>query len=144
MDTNSLLNMNNISKEFSGVRALDNVSFDLRAGEVHGLVGENGAGKSTLIKVLGGVYMPESGEIFINGEKMNFVSANDSLKNGIGIIYQEFNLVPTLSIAENIYLGKELKKHGLRIDKKSMKKTAMNIWKKWGLVISTAGKAYQS
>jgi len=140
MDKNSLLNMNSISKEFSGVRALDDVSFDLRAGEVHGLVGENGAGKSTLIKVLGGVYMPDSGEIFINGEKMNFASANDSLKNGVGIIYQEFNLVPTLSIAENIYLGKELKKHGLRIDRKSMIKNCNEYMKKMGFGFLDCGQ----
>lgn len=140
MDTNSLLKMNNINKEFSGVRALNDVSFDLSPGEIHGLVGENGAGKSTLIKVLGGVYMPDTGEVFINGEKMNYANAKDSLKKGVGVIYQEFNLVPTLSIAENIYLGKELKKHGFQMDMKSMIKSSNEYMEKIGFESLNCGQ----
>jgi len=139
MTANSLLNMNHIIKEFSGVRALDDVSFDLNPGEVHALVGENGAGKSTLIKVLGGVYMPDAGEIFINGERMNFANAKDSLNNGVGIIYQEFNLVPTLCIAENIYLGKELRK-GFKMDKKTMIQNANAYMKKIGFETLDCGR----
>ena len=102
-----ILQMNHIIKEFSGVRVLKDVSFDLKAGEVHALIGENGAGKSTLIKVLGGVYFQENGDVVINGQIQKFTCAQDSIKAGVGIIYQEFNLVPTLSIAENIFLGKK-------------------------------------
>ena len=106
MATSNLLEMKNITKIFSGNKALNDVSFDLKKGEIHSLVGENGAGKSTLIKILGGVYFPEKGEITIDSEKKKFTGSKDSLNAGVGIIYQEFNLVPTLSIAENIYLGK--------------------------------------
>lgn len=114
-----LLRMEGISKQFAGVSALKNVHFDLHAGEVHALMGENGAGKSTLIKVLSGVYRPTAGDIYINGQKVALTSASDALKAGVGTIYQEFNLVPSLSIAENIFLGKELKKGG-RLDPQRM------------------------
>ena len=111
-----ILQMNHIIKEFSGVRVLKDVSFDLKAGEVHALIGENGAGKSTLIKVLGGVYFQENGDVVIDGQIQKFTCAQDSIKAGVGIIYQEFNLVPTLSIAENIFLGNEDKftRHGIK------------------------------
>jgi len=115
-----LLQMEHITKQFAGVKALDNVCFNLRAGQIHALIGENGAGKSTLIKVLGGVYKQNAGMICINGEKVSFTDPKDSLRAGIGIIYQEFNLVPSLSIAENIYLGKELTSHCCWLDRKTM------------------------
>lgn len=129
----TLLNMNSITKEFSGFKALNKVSFDLQAGEIHALVGENGAGKSTLIKVLGGVHKPEGGEIYINGEKKQFSNAEESLQNGIGIIYQEFNLVPAMCIAENIYLGRELTKlGGIKMDRKKMIRNTSEFFMKIG------------
>ena len=93
-----VLNMRGITKRFPGVLALDHVDFDLRKGEIHALVGENGAGKSTLMKVLGGVYRPEEGEIEIGGRQVTITCPHDSLQNKVGVIYQEFNLVKTLDI----------------------------------------------
>lgn len=102
-----LVEMIGISKEFPGVRALDGVDFTLRAGEVHVLFGENGAGKSTLISILAGVYSPSSGRFRVNGKDVHFTSVGDSRKAGVGAVFQEFSLVPTLSVAENIFLGNE-------------------------------------
>ncbi len=106
---NYILKMENITKDFPGVRALDNVSFDVYEGEIHALVGENGAGKSTLIKILSGVYPfhTYSGNIFINSKKMAFNSVRDSEEAGIAVIYQELTLIKELSVAENIFLGNE-------------------------------------
>ena len=103
-----ILEMKNITKEFPGVRALDNISFEVKRGEIHALVGENGAGKSTLMKVLSGVYPcgTYDGEIYINGKLVKFNSTRDSEKAGIAIIYQELELIKELNIAENIFLGK--------------------------------------
>ncbi len=108
MSDSMLLQMQGITKTFPGVVALHDVSFDLQRGEVHALVGENGAGKSTLIKVLGGAYLPDHGAIEIDGKPAHIHNPRDALKHRVSIIYQEFNLVPTLSVAENIFLGKEL------------------------------------
>ena len=102
-----LLEMRNITKRFPGVLALENVSFELRAGEVHVLLGENGAGKSTLIKILAGAYQKDAGEIILNGEAVGITSPRMAQQMGISVIYQEFNLVPALSVAENIFLGRE-------------------------------------
>lgn len=102
-----LLEMKAITKKFFGVCALDKVDFELKEKEVHILVGENGAGKSTLMKVLAGVYDNYEGEIFIDGKKVSIKSAKDAEKNGVSIIFQEFNLIPDLTVAENIFLGRE-------------------------------------
>ena len=102
-----LLSLRSISKRFPGVHALKSVDFEVCAGECVALLGENGAGKSTLIKVLGGAYAPDDGLIELDGEEVSFGNPNDSLSAGIAVIYQEFNLVPELSAAENIFLGIE-------------------------------------
>ncbi|MDR1966462.1 MAG: sugar ABC transporter ATP-binding protein, partial [Synergistaceae bacterium] len=99
--------MKDISKAFPGVQALSGVSFDLRRGEIHGICGENGAGKTTLMKVLGGINAPDSGVVEIHGKPVLIADPYESIRHRISVIYQEFNLVPTLSVAENIYLGKE-------------------------------------
>ena len=96
-----------IEKNFPGVKALDDVHFSLRRGEVHALVGENGAGKSTLMMVLGGIYQPDRGELFINGKKVQFNNPRESIKSGIGIVFQELSLVPQLSVAENIFYNRQ-------------------------------------
>ena len=125
--------MQNISKSYPGVKALDNVSIDLLPGEVHCLVGENGAGKSTLIKILSGAIKKDSGEIFIADRRTEINSPYEARKLGIGIIYQDFKLVPELSIAENILLGKEpLSDNFLFLDKKKIIGTASQIMKRLG------------
>lgn len=105
--SDSVLRMSNITKRFPGVLALDNVSFEVKKGEVHVLLGENGAGKSTLMKILSGAYVKDEGDIHINGSITEIESPGHAQNLGIGIIYQEFNLNPFLSVAENIYLGRE-------------------------------------
>lgn len=102
-----LLEMKGIQKRFPGVLALNNVSLTVKAGEVHALLGENGAGKSTLIKVLGGIYIAEEGEIFIEGKKVVIDGVKAAQANGIAIIHQELVLVPYMTVAENIFLGRE-------------------------------------
>jgi ribose transport system ATP-binding protein len=109
----SLLEMRGITKRFPGVVALDGVDFELEKGEVHVLLGENGAGKSTLIKMLSGAYQPDEGEILLNGEPVSISSATDAQERGISTIYQEFNLVPQLTVAENIFLGRQPRRFGV-------------------------------
>jgi ribose transport system ATP-binding protein len=119
---------NGICKSFPGVQALDNVSIDLFPGEVHALLGENGSGKSTLAKVFAGVFPPESGEIFFKGKSMVFHNPTEARKSGVATIYQEFSLVPTLSVAENIYLG-SYKTHPVSnmIDWPTIRKSAVTV-----------------
>lgn len=114
-----LIKAQGVRKEFPGVLALHDIDFDLRPGEVHVLLGENGAGKSTLIKIFSGLYAKDGGKIFVNGQETEIGSPREALKLGITTIYQEFNLVSTLTVAENIFLGKEKMKHRL-IDWKRM------------------------
>lgn len=144
MEKQALLRMSHISKKFSGNYVLFDVSFTLEAGTIHSLIGENGAGKSTLMKVLGGVYLQEEGEIYIDGVKQQFSNAKDALKAGIGIIYQEFNLVSTLSIAENIYLGKELCTGKGVLDRKQMIKTANEFMEQLGFDMVDCGMSVSS
>ncbi|MDY3817091.1 MAG: sugar ABC transporter ATP-binding protein [Candidatus Limiplasma sp.] len=120
MSEHPLLVMRGICKSFPGVKALDDLNFDLRSGEVHGILGENGAGKSTLIKVLGGIYRPEAGEILINGEKAHIHNVMSAKAYGISIIHQELMLVPHMTVAENVYLTREPKTRSGRIDKAKM------------------------
>src|ERR1700746_3196505 len=103
----ALLNLTDVSKAFAGVQALDRVSIEIRPGEVVGLVGENGAGKSTLIRILAGVYRPDSGNLALEGKPLTLTSPRDANQHGIGIVFQEQSLLPNLPVAENIYLGQE-------------------------------------
>jgi len=112
----NIVEMQKVSKAFPGVLALDQVDFSCLPGEVHAVVGENGAGKSTLMKTLAGVYQPEKGKIFLRGKEISFSSPKDAQNSGISIIYQEFNLIPELSVAENIFLGREPSKRWWLID----------------------------
>lgn len=122
-----VLEARGIVKTFPGVRALGGVDFAIREGEVHALVGENGAGKSTLMMILGGIYKPDEGEIFVEGEKIVFHSATDAMKKGIGVVYQELSLVPQLSVAENIFANRQpINRLGL-IDKRELHKQAREM-----------------
>src|SRR4051812_44568714 len=102
-----VLEMRDIRKEFPGVVANDGVSFDVRRGEVHALLGENGAGKSTLMNILYGLYRPDGGEIQVGGKAVAFSSARDAIRAGIGMVHQHFMLIPVMTVAENIVLGVE-------------------------------------
>jgi len=136
-----ILEMQTITKEFPGVKALNNVSFQVREGEIHGLVGENGAGKSTLMKVLSGVYPhgEYTGDIIFDGKVQNFRGISDSEKAGIAIIYQELALVPEMTVYENIFLGNEIK-NGILIDWNETIKRAGEMLKKVKLNVNLADK----
>ena len=136
-----LLEMKGISKSFPGVKALQNVEFQLKAGEIHALLGENGAGKSTLIKVLGGIYIAEEGEIRIDGKPVVIDGVNAARDNGISIIHQELVLVPHMTVAENIFLGREpIGKFG--VDYKQMASTAQKMLDKFDLGISATDEIF--
>ncbi|MDO5134469.1 MAG: sugar ABC transporter ATP-binding protein [Eubacteriales bacterium] len=122
----NILELKNISKYYPGVRALNQVSLSVRKGEIHALVGENGAGKSTLIKTCSGAITPSEGEIIVNGRSFQEMTPKLSEQNGIGVIYQEFNLVGDLSVAENIFLGRAIRK-GIVVDQKAMEQEAKKI-----------------
>ena len=106
MQSDNILKMEGISKSFPGVRALDNVDFALRKGEIHALMGENGAGKSTLIKVITGVYEKDAGRIVLDGKPIHFKSPQEAQNSGIGTVYQEITLCPNLTVAENMFIGR--------------------------------------
>ena len=118
MDGRLLVRAEKVSKSFSGVPALKNVHFDLRPGEVHALLGENGAGKSTLMKIISGVYSRDSGELYVDGKAVGDLTPLSAQHLGIGIIHQELNLCPHLSVAENIYLNREISSFGITSRKK--------------------------
>jgi len=122
-----LLEMKNIQKSFPGVHALDNANIEVRAGEVHALVGENGAGKSTLMKVLNGIHKKDGGQIIYKGEEIELSNPLDAQRRGIGMIHQELNLMPHLSVAENIFIGKEPMAGGVFLDQKKANQAAKEL-----------------
>src|SRR5262249_52892592 len=135
MNDQFALQMQRIGKTFPGVVALDDVSFDLRRGEVHVLLGENGAGKSTLMKILSGAYQKSAGQIYLDGRETEIKNPKHAQELGISTIYQELNLVPQLSAAENIFLGREPVRYpglpglpGL-IDRRAMRQEAARLLK---------------
>ena len=134
MDKNISLKMENINKAFPGVKALDNVSIELKHGEVHALLGENGAGKSTLCKIIAGAQQKDSGSYYLFGEEINHLSPHEAKEKGISMIYQEFNLVSYLKVYENLFLGKEIMR-GSNVDKKTMIKKARDIFKRFDIEI---------
>ena len=125
----ALLEMRNIDKVFPGVRALSNVDFTLHAGEIHSLMGENGAGKSTLVKVLTGVYPKDGGTIHLNGREISPKTPKEAQEEGISTVYQEVNLCPNLTVAENIFIGREPRRFGF-IDWKEVNRRSVELLQK--------------
>lgn len=121
-----ILSLRGVTKEYYGVRAIEDITFDIHKGEIHGIVGENGAGKSTLIKTIAGAIEINGGEIYYKNEKLVCKSPQDAIEKGIGVVYQEFNLFPNLSVYENIFFGVQLKKNGF-LDHKAMIKKSEEI-----------------
>src|SRR3990172_5285190 len=138
----SHLEMRGIVKRFPGVLANDGVDFDVRAGEVHALLGENGAGKSTLMKVLYGMYKPNEGEIFIDGQPVTIQSPSDAIARGIGMIHQHFMLVSSLTVAENVALGLPSTR-GLLTDRKVVSERILELAKLYGLLVDPAAYIWQ-
>ena len=135
MSKQVLLKMEGIDKAFPGVQALKNAKLEVLKGEVHVLIGENGAGKSTLMKVLTGVYKKDSGNILFKGKEFNVKNPKEAAERGVSIIHQEFNLLPHLTVAQNIYIGREPKKNKFIIDEKKMIKDTENVLKSLNLSI---------
>ena len=133
---NPILTMKNITKEFVGVKALKNANLDLYPGEVHALVGENGAGKSTLMKILTGIHQKDSGTITFQGKEIHFKNPKEAQENGVIIVHQELNMMNHLSVAENIFIGREQKKLGFWLDDKSLEKQTKNLFQKLGIYIN--------
>ena len=122
----SILSLKNISKHYSGVKALDNVTMDIFKGRIHSIVGANGAGKSTLIKIITGAVKPTRGELILKGEKIENNSPRKSIENGISAVYQELNLIPELTVYENIFYGQEIRKKW-DLDRKKMRQKSKEI-----------------
>ena len=134
MSNDISLKMVNICKSYPGVKALDNVSFELRRGEVHALLGENGAGKSTLCKIIAGAETMDSGEYYYFGEKVAAITPLSAKESGISMIYQEFNLIPHLKVYENLFLGKEISS-AIKTNKKEMIRQAREVFKRFDIEI---------
>jgi rhamnose transport system ATP-binding protein len=136
-----ILELKHISKSFSGVEVLHEVSFELWPGEVHALLGENGAGKSTLVKIMTGVHQPDKGEILLNGEPVHFSDARESRQAGIAAIYQELTLFPDLDVAENIFVGRQPIGLGRRVDWRKLYAEAGKLLESLGVKLDLKQKA---
>lgn len=128
-----ILEFRHVGKSFPGVKALDDITFGVRQGTIHCLIGENGAGKSTLMKVINGMYKLDSGEILFEGKPWNPKSSAQARTQGIAMIHQELNIIPEMTIVQNMYLGKEVMKKGLIVDDKTMKREAGEFLRQQGL-----------
>ena len=127
-----ILRMEHITKQFGSVYANRNITFDVRAGEVHTLLGENGAGKSTLMNVLFGLYQPTAGDIYVRGQKVKIESPAQAVKLGIGMVHQHFMLVEAMTVFENIILG-DTRSAGIFIDRNARRKEILELSQKYGL-----------
>ena len=135
-ETGSLmLQIVNVTKQFPGVRALHDVTFDVQAGEIHALIGENGAGKSTLMKILSGVYTSDDGEFRLDGQALHLTGPRDAQQHGIATIHQELNLIPELSVAENIFLGREPRTATGLLDRRRMDDEARALLQRLNLAL---------
>lgn len=132
----TIIKFENISMQFPGVLANDNVSFDIKKGEVFALVGENGAGKSTLMNILYGINTPTNGSVYIKGNKMEKHTPSEAIENGVGMVHQHFMLVPSFTVAQNIALSKEPRKHKVFYDLKAAEKATQDLVNDYGLVVN--------
>jgi ABC-type uncharacterized transport system ATPase subunit len=139
MSDDLVLEMRNIRKEFPGVVANDGVSFDVRRGEVHALLGENGAGKSTLMNILYGLYRPDGGEIRLAGKSVSFSSAREAIQSGIGMVHQHFMLVPVMTVAENVVLGSE-PRSGVLLDERVAEKRVADMAKTFRFAVDPGAR----
>ena len=135
MEREVLLQMSNISKEFPGVKALDNVSLTVKRGTVHALMGENGAGKSTLMKCLFGMYSKDSGTITLEGKEINFKNSKEALENGVAMVHQELNQALKRNVMDNIWLGRYPKKAGIMVDEKKIYNDTKKLFQDLGLEV---------
>ena len=148
MQNDYIIEMKDITKRYPGVVALDGIRLQVKKGEVHALLGENGAGKSTLIKTLAGAIHPDEGEILVEGKSYRHLEPRLAMELGIGVIYQEFNLIPYLTVANNIFLGNEPVK-GTSIDEKTCIEECEKVFKRLGITldpraqVKTLSVAYQ-
>ncbi|MGN0658938.1 MAG: ABC transporter ATP-binding protein [Emergencia sp.] len=131
----TIVKFENISMQFPGVLANDNVSFDIKKGEVFALVGENGAGKSTLMNILYGINVPTNGEVYIKGNRMEKHTPSEAIENGVGMVHQHFMLVPSFTVAQNIALSREPRKHKFFYDLKAAEKATQDLVEDYGLVV---------
>ncbi len=140
MATEYAVEMKGISKRFGGVQALYRVDLELRRGEIMGIVGDNGAGKSTLMKILAGAYLPDEGEIYVNGERANIRTPQDAFRLGIGMIYQDLALFNNLDVARNIYVGRDLSRGplGIFLDKPQMYRRADELMRQLRIDIKSS------
>ena len=132
----TIVKFENVTMQFPGVLANDNVSFDIRKGEIFALVGENGAGKSTLMNILYGINTPTSGNVYIKGSKMEKHTPTESIEHGVGMVHQHFMLVPSFTVAQNIVLSKEPRKNRFFYDLKGAEKAVSNLVEDYGLVVT--------
>ena len=139
MSEEYIIEMLNITKRFPGIIANDNITLQLKKGEIHALLGENGAGKSTLMSVLFGLYQPEEGEIHKNGKKVEIKNPNDATALGIGMVHQHFKLVEVFTVLDNIILGSETCHHGI-VDRKAAREKIINLSQKYGLAVDPDAK----
>ncbi len=130
----AILELRGIAKSFPGVKALSGIDLTVEAGEIHALLGENGAGKSTLMKILSGIYQPDEGRISVGGRDLRFADYHDAVAAGIGIVFQEFSLIPYLNAVENIFLGRERRRLGL-LRRASMRAEAAGLFRRLGVTI---------
>ena len=133
MEQNTLLKMVGITKTFPGVKALDNVNFEVQAGTVHALMGENGAGKSTLMKCLFGIYGKDKGNIYLDGKEIDFKNSKEALDHGVAMVHQELNQALKRSVMDNIWLGRYPKIGGIAVNEKKMYKDTMAVFEELGI-----------
>ena len=136
---NQIISVKNLNKSFGGIRAISDINLDFRCGEIHALMGENGAGKSTLCKILSGAYTPDSGTIIVNGKEYSELTPRLAKDEGVGMIYQEFNLVNEMTVYENIFLGKEIRK-GMLIDRRAMIAQTRELFRRMNIALDPMTK----